>query len=207
MTLGRLVFLLALLGAAWWLWHGDRPVVHGPGELAPQIPLQTSTDGGSLRLKGHTLRPLAHFEVEARVLSREDYRFDRGAELAPVDLALGWGPMSDERVLDQIDISQGGRWYRWSVRQFPIPRREIERNSANMHLIPADEAVEDAIRDAHPGDLVRFSGELVEASGPDGWHWRSSLTRDDTGAHACELVLVQRFRVVDDARPVGARGG
>ena len=28
---------------------------------------------------------------------------------------------------------------------------------------------------------------------PDGWRWRSSLTREDTGAGACELVWVERI--------------
>jgi len=27
--------------------------------------------------------------------------------------------------------------------------------------------------------------------GPDGFAWRSSLTREDTGAGACELVYVE----------------
>jgi hypothetical protein len=30
---------------------------------------------------------------------------------------------------------------------------------------------------------------------PDGWRWRSSLTREDTGAGACELVWVERIAV------------
>jgi hypothetical protein len=40
------------------------------------------------------------------------------------------------------------------------------------------------------GSLVRFSGYLVKVEAPDGWAWVSSLTRDDTGAGACELVWV-----------------
>jgi hypothetical protein len=38
--------------------------------------------------------------------------------------------------------------------------------------------------------VVTLRGRLVEASGADGWRWRSSLTREDSGAGACELVLV-----------------
>jgi hypothetical protein len=39
-------------------------------------------------------------------------------------------------------------------------------------------------------------GFLVEARADDGWRWRSSLTRDDTGARACELVFVERVRLL-----------
>ena len=38
---------------------------------------------------------------------------DRESDLAPVDLALGWGRMSDEAILKDIQISQSGRFYFW----------------------------------------------------------------------------------------------
>ncbi len=56
----------------------------------------------------------------------------------PSHLALGWQQMSDSAVLDHIEVSQANRFYSWSVRRFPIPRRAIEIESADMHLIPAD---------------------------------------------------------------------
>ena len=87
------------------------------------------------------MKALAAFVVEARVLGRENYRFDAGAELAPVDLALGWRPMSDSAVLAEIAIHQRNRFYYWFTATFPIPRRDIEIHSANMHLIPASGAV------------------------------------------------------------------
>src|SRR6185437_4176759 len=86
--------------------------------------------------------------------STERYRFDAGAALVPEDFALGWGRMSDSAVLQQIDITQSARFYYWSVRQFPIPRREIETHSANMHLIPADAGVRRAL--AHLADPRRY---------------------------------------------------
>jgi hypothetical protein len=41
------------------------------------------------------------------------------------------------------------------------------------------------------GDQIRLRGYLVRVAASDGWQWRSSLTRDDTGAGACELVLLE----------------
>jgi len=38
--------------------------------------------------------------------------------------------------------------------------------------------------------LVALDGYLVDANRADGWHWRTSLTRDDTGDGACELFYV-----------------
>lgn len=67
---------------------------------------------------------------------------------------------------------------------------EIVRSSANMHLIPADAAVAQALRGVRAGQNVRIDGWLVQADAPDGWRWRSSLTREDSGGGACELVYV-----------------
>ena len=174
-----------------------RPVAHSPGELAPDAPLQTDLPQPQplLHMQDATLEPLAKFALTARVLSREDYKFDDGAALSPTDLALGWGRMSDSAVLSHIDIHQGVRFYTWSVREFPIPRREIETSSANMHMIPANDEVTRALKRVRVGDLVTLDGLLVEADRPGGWRWRSSLTRDDTGPGACELVYVEDLTI------------
>lgn len=147
-------------------------------------------------VNGYVLEPLADFSIEARVLSREDYHIGREADLSPTDLALGWGRMSDERVLTSINVTQSGRFYFWSTPEFPIPRREIETSSANMHIIPADAYVEKQLSKVRKGQVVRIQGYLVEAKASDGWHWKSSLTREDTGNGACELIYVKSLSVV-----------
>ena len=45
--------------------------------------------------------------------------------------------------------------------------------------------------DARVGGIVTLSGKLIEVTGKEGWQWRSSLTRDDTGNGACELIWVE----------------
>ena len=104
--------------------------------------------------------------------------------------------MSDTTVLQRISISQRGRFYYWSTADFPIPRREIETSSANMHMIPADDRVEAALKSVRPGQIVTVRGYLVEARAPDGWRWRSSMTREDTGAGACELIWVESVSMI-----------
>ena len=190
----RRLWLLLLICAfgAWFAWR-DRSIERLPGVLAPEAPRQKLLDGTApaFRKDRYELKALAEFAVEARVLGREDYRFDAGADLAPVDLALGWGPMSDSAVLDQIEIQQQHRFYHWHTATFPIPRRDIETHSANMHLIPASRAVADRLKSVRLGHIVSLSGYLVDVRRDDGWHWRSSLSREDTGAGACELIWVE----------------
>lgn len=166
-------------------------VQYPPGEIAPNDPVQENVTGGQVHVVGkYAVRPVARFQVEARVLGAERYRFDRGAALSPIDLALGWGPMSNQSVLDKIHVSQGGRFYRWRVKNYPIPRQEIIEHSANMHMIPANDEVRKDLLAVRAGEVVRFEGFLVVASAQDGSVWKTSMTRKDSGDGACELVWV-----------------
>ena len=191
-----LVGLLLVFGMVRWC-SSVRAVSYGPGVMAPDEPVQVNLRGQSTFIhEGYFLTPVADFDVHARVLSRKDYRRDGGAAISPVDLALGWGRMSDEEVYGQLTIRQLKRFYIWRTRQMPIPGREIEVSSANMHMIPASGEIERAMKRVRKGDLVRFTGKLVNVEGPGGFRWRTSTTRTDTGNSACELVLVDLFEIV-----------
>ena len=178
------------------IFLSDNTITHGPGVFAPDTPIQRDNiSKKQFSFKEYQITPLAEFHIKAKALSVEYYSSGREADLSPIDLALGWGRMSDESVLAEIDISQSGRWYRWYTETMPIPRKEIETHSANMHLIPANDSIEDMMNDVRKGDIVEFSGNLIKADGSDGWLWQSSLTRNDVGAHACEVIWVDKFRI------------
>ena len=184
-----------MLWGAYAGWH-TRPLHVPPGVIAPSPPEQVDLDHGALLQRGDvTLTTRARVDIIARVLSRADYSWGAAAKLIPEDLALGWGRMSDSAVLAGITITQSDRFYYWRVKQFPIPRREIETSSANMHMIPADPVVLRQLRDVRPGEVVHIQGFLVDASRPDGWRWNTSLTREDTGAGACELVYAESLDI------------
>ncbi len=192
-----LVLLVAIFvgWGAWTHWH-HRAVLQSPGVLAPEVPQQVDLDHGAVLQKGDVaLATRAHFDITARVLSREDYSMGSDADLVPLDLALGWGRMSDTDVLARVEITQSGRFYYWRVKEFPIPQREIEISSANMHMIPADAGVKRQLEQLRQGQVIHLEGFLVDASRADGWHWKTSMTRADTGAGACELVYVESVAV------------
>ena len=194
-----LKLLIALLAAMfiWKLLLQDDAIELGPGVHAAGLPVQKQLESPrSFDHAGYRVTPLAEFSIRAKVLSRENYSQGRESDLSPIDLALGWGRMSDEAVLQHIEISQSGRWYRWRTERFPIPRREIETHSANMHMIPADDPVSDILGGIRRGQIIELDGFLVRADADDGWRWISSLTREDTGARSCELVYVKRARIV-----------
>ena len=155
------MLLAALLGvgAAAYLVT-TRPRTYPPGVLVADDPTQAtlSEPGAPIEVRDWTLRPLARFALDARVLHVRDYRgglfgehrLDPMADLVPRDLAVGWGRMSDQAVLDQFRITQAGRFffYEWWG-QPPLPRPEIITHAANLHVIASTPAVARAVAHTH----------------------------------------------------------
>jgi len=195
MNIPWLWFFIALIIFGAWNFFDNRSIKVSPGALVQENPVQTDVRGNVTYPQGkYTLEALANFEIKARVLSKELYHLDRGADLVPVDLALGWGVMSDSAVLEKLSITQDGRFYRYRWdNEPPIPPNDIVRHSANMHLIPTTPEIESQIKKVRPGQVVHINGQLVEARDGSGGYWRSSLTREDSGNGACELIRVVKF--------------
>ncbi len=168
------------------------------GILAAADPLQTDYGASAPVSMGRwTLTPRARYEITARVLARERYYVDALSDLIPEDLALGWGPMSDNRILRTIDISQSGRFYFWRTHaDTPIPAATIIDHSANTHVIPADGMVRRQLLGLRPGQLVLLNGDLVDGTRDDGRWIKTSMVRDDTGPGACEVLLVRDVAVL-----------
>ena len=175
--------------------YSRRDIAHAPGEVAAEDPVQSDVESAAVIERGDfRLRPRAQFSATVRILRREDYSFGALAKLVPTDFAVGWGPMSDSAVLADIEISQGNRFYFWRTENWPIQRGDIEEHSANWHLIPENSSVGDVLDSLRAGSVVELRGELVDIEGSDGG-MRTSLSRSDTGAGACEILLTESAHV------------
>ena len=196
----RKILLVALVVAGLWqaahTWR-LRPVHPLDGILAPDEPKQSPVEHAATIAQGKwTLTPRAEYDITARILSRENYSFDPLSGLIPEDLALGWGAMSDNRILREFKITQGARFYGWRpLTVLPIPAREVIEHSANTHVIPADSVVRSQLARLRTGQVVHLTGFLVDAVRNDGAYIRTSLTRSDTGAGACEVMLVEHVEL------------
>jgi hypothetical protein len=197
-SMAKRLFILSIVVLGFLIirdWDSG-PVVHTPGVLVAEIPLQRNLQPTGFMIDDYRVTRKASFEIRARVLSTERYFMNREGELSPIDLALGWGPMSDQAVLDQLEISQSGRWFRWRYENSPpVPEQQIIVSSGNMHMIPANSGIERDLKKLRRGDIVRLKGFLVDVDHDSGWHWRSSMTRNDSGDGACELVYVESLDV------------
>jgi len=181
-----------------YLFYPETVITYPAGVTAPDQPKQANLSGEKIWQVGEfNFKALAEYQIKARVLSRNNFSLGKESEISPFDLALGWGPMSDQSLIDKLDISQSNRWYRWKADILPIPAKEISLNSANVHIIPKDNVIEEKFDKVYEGSLIKMKGYLVEVTTADGWHWRSSLKRDDTGGGSCELFWVEEIAVMD----------
>jgi hypothetical protein len=167
-----------------WNWLDQRDAV------------RAETADGSYTYPGYTIAPLESFQLTGRILSARSYRSGREAELSPVDLAIGWDEMAKPDNIAQLDISQRNRWMYWKAKRLPLPRRQLESSMANVHIIPASADVAEQVQTLAPGTLVTLDGDLVQVNADDGWRWRSSLSRTDTGARSCEVLWLTRVQVL-----------
>jgi hypothetical protein len=189
--------IAALLLFSIWRLYSQRDIDQAPGVLVAADPEQYEIDDAAGIERGSfVLRPRAEFNATVRILSREDYSIGDLAALVPTDFAVGWGPMSDSTVLEDIQITQANRFYFWSTKSWPLSRAEIETHSANWHVIPGTANVRDTLGRLRTGSIVELHGQLVDIEGREGG-MKTSLTRVDTGAGACEILLASSARIVE----------
>jgi hypothetical protein len=194
----NLALIVVIIAFSLWQWNEGRTIVQKPGILAPDEPIQTEPPPGktSWKLGNHQIIPLAFYKIKARVLHKERYRWDPVSDLAPLDLGVGWGIMSDEQNASRSQFSNSNRFLSWHYEGADFPGELASRCIANMHLLPANASIRSHLLDFREGEIVQLTGYLVQVRSPGRNPWSSSLTRLDTGDGACEIMWVESAVVV-----------
>lgn len=189
---------LVIIVAGLYFIFRTKEIKQPPGVLAPNNPIQSKLiKPETWQIDDFNYSAVLNFETIAKVLSVRKYGSDDLSEFCPMDLALGWGRMSDQEIVDKLDIKQQHRWYVWSTKKFPIPKKEIEISSSNVHIIPANEDIEEILEDIIIGNIINISGKLVNVNKiGNKWTWKSSTKRDDTGGGACEILWVENISII-----------
>lgn len=176
----------------------DIPKVTKKGQLVTHSPKQTEIlNAQPFEHNGYSITPRYDFVLLGRILGKERYYIGRETDLARYDLAIGWKEMSDIDYLTPLKISQGNRFYRYT---YPAgyDKRTIAVNSANMHIVAANDNVKDVLSAIEEHDIIALKGQLININHTDGWRWISSNTRNDTGGGACEIIWVTDIRIIND---------
>lgn len=152
------------------------------------IPYQKDIAPKSIKLKDAEIQKIAEYKIDAIVLSKKEYS-DKMSDLVPIDLALGWGPMSKQELINKLNISQSGRWFYFFYKE-GIDVKDVSENSANTHIIPLTNDILEKIEDLDIGSKVTLKGYLVNLK-YNALEMKSSTSRNDLGSGSCEVMLVQ----------------
>jgi hypothetical protein len=151
------------------------------------------------------LQPRATYKITGYAAETSRRLLDRWDFVMPLDVALVWGPVADPRLLTHLKFHLSERYvsYWYDAATPPAAVAMLPSHIANNHLIPADDEVARDLDRLRIGDLVSLRGKLVdvEVRDPQGgqvFRSRTSLTRDDVGSGACEIMWVES---VDVERP------
>lgn len=199
------LFVAALVGGWNWFFN-DREIQHPSGvTLAPSSPaIVLGSDGPSwVDDHGFQYRALGRMSGRVVVVSRTNYAIGEFGQLAPTDLAIVWGQLSDPGTYTQIHFDQRGSpligrfvvpELKRGTRLAALPLPEVEAfllmNLAHVHAIPANKEISARLAHIRPGQVVTFSGVLVEAKSPAGGMYVSSLK---LGTYNCELAWVDEL--------------
>lgn len=192
------ILSLAIIIVGLFLLFRSKEVVHPPGIIAPNVPKQTlSKKNNEWQKEDFLYKEIARFEITARVLSIRFYDYDDMSEFCPVDIAFGWRKMSDQSIIDKLEIKQQHRWYVYRFNDSVIPQGEIKLNSSNIHIIPSNENIEDQLDDVIRGNLITITGKLVNVNKIDQkWTWKTSTKRNDDGGGACEILWAEEISII-----------
>ena len=190
----KIVKILVVLIAAFYFFYPSK-VTLTEGVKVPNPPEQSNLYFKDVKLsKNNTpIQAVKEIKLKAKILGKKYY----SSEIIPVDLALGWQNMSDEKVLKEFEITQRNRWYFWKTRKFPIPRKDVETQSSNWHIIPANDNIKDIIDMAKEGQIISLKGYLVNVKIENGREFKSSLTRSDINGGACEVMYVDDIEILE----------
>ncbi len=139
---------------------------------------------------------LAEYEIGGVVKGKKQYS-DYPSQVSKYDIALAWGDLNKKDYDEHIRYSQSGRWYYYRYSGNCMASREyISNHSANVHLIHQDKDVLNKIKKIRKNEYVRLEGYLVNVNFKDG-PWKTSLSRNDTGNGACEIMYVTDITLIE----------
>ena len=192
-----LLIILLAVGIYYCVKH---PITATKGGVsAPELPRQSEANLTPFQSMGLTVTPLASLDMTARVLSTQTYSGDMQSTYSATDVVFGWGPLSNTAIYNTANITQSAHNYTITPgADFPKDQvSQIGHYSANVHLIPSNEELKTTIASLRKDMTVHIKGQLVQLSDGSGWTWKSSLSRDDTGPDASELMWVESLEILN----------
>ena len=188
--------------------------------LGPPVPegdaLQSIGEGGfyqeplpalkvvTLRVDEYTVTLTSRYRytADARVVAKKEYLPLGHDRIAPMDLGLATGDLKKDEYLAAVHYANINRMLTFmiysSARVPPLLPFYLNEHVSNNHLVFSNDTVHHAAQQLKYGDCARITGYLVDISAArsDGsvWTMRTSTSREDRFAGACEVIYVESVR-------------
>jgi hypothetical protein len=114
--------------------------------------------------------------------------------LNEADICVVWGASAVSGVLNDLNFTHGD-WTCYVKTDNSESWSKFHLNQmSNNHILPATEKISKAIAVVEIGDQIEIDGYLSDYSINGSGERRTSITREDTGNGACEIIYAQTFR-------------
>jgi hypothetical protein len=200
MTKTRLALLIiAITGAVLWYRHAPgvkqepRPA---DGVLVGAEPRWGAASVGKYasytQLGANESIPTGAYDVTGRVLARRSYPASGFSEQITLELVLGWGPMSDNRVLDHLSISQEDR----TMRIDPRAGLALELDAAyaaaiNISVYSDFDEHRAALESVKVGDVIHMIGWTLRLRNSQGETWQGGAGFDQNPRRTVVLQVLK----------------
>lgn len=150
----------------------------------------------------YEVEPKADYELWGLVVSHNDiskfgdiYHDEDSVDLKDVCVVWGDNLINGSYLEGKYKSGSWTCYWEFDTREAWINFKESK--IANNHLISSDPLTQVQIRELKIGDQVHVKGYLVDYKNlSTDWKRQSSLTRQDTGNHSCEVVFVEKLEVL-----------
>lgn len=169
-----------------------------------EAPIQIGAEGNATKIIDGIIVEIdyiASYTISGRVVKTFSYLpLTMQNKISPKDVGLTWGFLAQDEYNNKVQWkATGNRFLNWRVEDGDWYRNTIgesnfQEHVSNNHLIDSNDEIKNLINKIKENDYVKITGYLVNVyyKRSDGYtyNWRSSSSRGDTGAGACELIYV-----------------
>lgn len=183
-------------------------------ELLDHEPIQKEIQEEPFNTKlnddNYEISPLFDYEIKGLVVEEYDSHnwLDRTHENdqgQAKDLCLVWGETLRSGAYKKAKYKHGEFTCFYQLKDRESARNFNGQELSNNHLVPANKEIEKLIKSAHIGDQVQIKGKLINYEVLDDnkeviGSRKTSITREDGGNGACEIILVTEFKILKESR-------
>jgi hypothetical protein len=187
----------------------------GPAQIVKQMrdePVQTDISRPKFVLahrgSSYDIYPKAEYLIKGVVVTHNNisgiadiYHTSKSVDVK--DLCLVWGESLFSGIYKKLTYWSEPWTCNVAFKDREVARQFDPAQFSNNHLLPKNEAIGAKINAIHVADQVSIKGLLIDycPMGEPDMMRKTSLTRDDTGNGACEVLYVEDIQVLKSGTP------